>query len=400
MLKVSVITHGNDTQFWKETFENIWEGPVDISLQNDFYNIDKDTDLIIFDFTAHEGNATDLLNDISTNLVGKHFLIVSDKKDADLAIEGIRLGAIGFLVKPFKRSELISTLDRLHTSPGAHIAKRRKAKILTLLSYKGGTGVSTTCVNLAYTIANTYQKKTLIIDAAGFSNHITVLLNAIPKCTIVDICKQGKNLDEQYLANAVTTVGKNLNVIGGLIKTSDFNDINIPSLEHLIEIASEVYDFIVVDTCSHVLDEITMFFIQKATDLLLLTTFDLLAIRDNRFYISTLKELGIQENKIKPIINRQDWYIGSLEPELIQKQIKHNIFHSLPNDWHLCVESSNYGRPLLEVAPNSQLATSFKILAGKFTKLDLPEGQLEGAVKETNLTGDKKDKKKNLLGWF
>ena len=111
MLKVTVITQQNDVKFWQETFSNVWEGPVDISLQNNYQGKDN-TDLVIFDFSAWEVNALDVLNDVSPNLAGKHFLIVSDKKDADLAIEAIRLGAIGFLVKPFKRFELIQSLLR------------------------------------------------------------------------------------------------------------------------------------------------------------------------------------------------------------------------------------------------------------------------------------------------
>ena len=395
MLKIAVITQQNDLKFWQETFSNVWEGPVDISLQNNYQGKDN-ADLVIFDFSLWDVNALDVLNDISPHLAGKHFLIVSDKKDADLAIEAIRLGAIGFLVKPFKRFELIQSLDRLHSAPSAQVPTKRKSRIITLISHKGGTGVSTATANLGYTLAEIYQKKTLIIDAAGFSNHITVLLNTMPKCTLADMCKQGKNLDEEYLVNAVSTVGKNLGIIGGLIKTSEVNDVSVAGLTHLIDIASEVYDFIVIDSSTHTLDENTMFFIQKANELLLLTTFDLLAIRDNRFYIQTLKEFGISEHKIKPIINRQDWYIGSLEPDLVQKQINHNVFHSLPNDWELCVEAANYGRPISEVSPNSKLATSYKILASKFTKSDIPETETKASENAPQAEG----KKKKILNWF
>jgi len=400
MLKVLVITQQSDGQYWNESFSNVWEGPVDISLQKDLQDV-KDIDLIILDFSSWPIDAHEVLADVTPHLADKHFLIVSDHKDADLAIEAIRLGAIGFLVKPFKRSDFISSLDRLHSSPKAHLPTRKLAKVITLLSYKGGTGVSTATVNLGFALANIYSKKTLIIDAAGFSNHVTVLLNVIPKCTLADLCKQGKNLDEQYLSNAVSVASKNLNIIGGLIKTSELADLNTPSLEHIMEIASEMYDFILVDTSCHLLDEVTMFFIQKANDLLLLTTFDLLAIRDNRFYIQTLKEIGILEHRIKPVINRQDWYIGSLEPGLVQKQLNHAIFHSLPNDWELCVEAANYGRPLLEFSPNSKLATSYQILAGKISKSDMPlhETVIQEKKQQTT-TEEKSSKKKGILNWF
>ena len=399
MLKVTVITEEISSKFWSETFENIWEGPVEISLQKE-PEIKKETDLVILEFLGNSLNHADMFNAAAPGLLGKHFLIVSDKKDADLAINAIRFGAIGFLVKPFKRHEIISSLDRLHTAPQNNINLKQFAKIIAITSYKGGTGVSTAAVNLAYSLANIHDKKTLLIDAAGFSNHLTVLLNVIPKCTLSEVCKQESNLDEQYLSNAASTSGKNLHVISGLMKTSELSDLTPHGLEHLIEVAKEIYDCIVIDTSTHQLDETTMMLLQKASDILLITTFDLLAIRDNRFFITTLKEIGITEHKIKPVINRQDWYIGSLEPELIKKQINHEIFHALPNDWELCVEASNYGRPIMEVAPNSPLATSYNILASKFTKQDILMKKVKEETVPERISEDKKEKKKGILSWF
>lgn len=396
MLKVQVLTQEQkNVQFWQDTFTNVWEGPVEISFQKDF-QLGNKFDLMILDFSGLESNARNMLVDLSKKLDKQHFLVVTDKEDANLATEALQSGAMGFLVRPFRRAELLASLDKLHTAPIGQSHIQRAGKIISLLSYKGGTGVSTTTVNLAYALANIYNKKTLVIDIAGFSNHITVLLNIIPKCTLADICKQGNNLDEQYLENAVSKAGKNLAVIGGFLKTSDYNEINSNGLENLVKIASGIYDFILVDTSSHLLDELTMFFTRKAHELLVLTTFDLLAIKDNRFLINMLKELGIMEHRIKPVINRQDWYIGSLEPELAQKQINHPIFYSLPNDWQLCVESTNYGRPILEFAPNSKLATAYKILAGKIVKSDVLEIESEDKHRAVGKSG----KSKGILSWF
>lgn len=399
MLKILVLTQTSDAKFWQDTFSNVWEGPIDIVFQKDF-QVSKEFDLIVLDFTGIGPNAHNILLDVSPSLSGKHFLIVSDEKDADLAIEAIRLGAIGFLVKPFRRFELLTCLDRLHTAPKTQANITRTGRVITLTSYKGGTGVSTATVNLGYALANVYNKKTLIIDAAGFSNHVTILLNVIPKCTLGEICKQGLSLDEQYLTNAVSSLGKNLAVIGGMLKPSDLGDITTQELEHILKVAQDVYDFILIDTSSHVFDEITMFFIQKANEVILLTTFDLLSIRDNRFYIQTLKDIGILEHRIKPVINRQDWYVGSLEPELIQKQINHPVYFSLPNDWQLCIEATNYGRPILEFAPNSKLSTAYKILASKIAKTDVPEVSTEEGHKQSLPQEEKGAKKKGILNWF
>ena len=406
MLKVIVLSRLNDKDFWQERFNESYSGPVDLRLQEEFPH-GQTFDLIILDLSGTQSSAfsiqpKDVLSSLTPLLTNRKFFIATDKKDADLAIEAIKLGADGFLVKPFTKNELKISLDRLQESARQQApVQQKKARVISLLSYKGGTGVSTACVNLAHTISTLYQKKTLVIDAAGFSNHSTVLLNVVPKCTLVDICKPDTQIDEYFLESAVRMVSPTLSIIGGPLRVEDVGLLNIKSIEAMMQIALNQYDYILIDTSTHLLDELTMFFIQKADDLLLLTTFDLLAVKDNRFYIQALKEFGIEENKIKPIINRQDWFVGSLEPELIQKQINHPIYYSLPNDWELCVEASNYGRPILEFAPTSQLAMAYRLLAGKLTGLDI--GMQASTDKEEidiNQSDGKAGKKKKILNWF
>ncbi len=408
MLRVVILTRQNDKEYWQERFAESYSGPIDIKLQEEFPSTNN-FDLIILDLSSTQQQSAftiqpkDILASLSQLLVNKKFIITTDKKDVDLAIEAIKLGAIGFLVKPINKAELKATLDRLQqeTTKQSGAPQKNKAKVITMYSYKGGTGVSTACANLGYTIATLFQKKTLIIDAAGFSNHATVLLNVVPKCTLGDVSTAEGQIDEHYLANAVRQVSPTLGVIGGLLKIEDVTNVNVTQINNLVRVASNIYDYILIDTSTHALDELTMSLTQMADEIILLTTFDLLAIKDNRFYVQALKEIGIEESKIKAVINRQDWFVGSLEPELIQKQMNHPIFHALPNDWELCVEAANYGRPIIEFAPNSQLATAYRILAGKITGLDVsePTPGAEGASDE-GADKDKTGKKKGILNWF
>ena len=85
MLKIAVITQQNDLKFWQETFSNVWEGPVDISLQNNYQGKDN-ADLVIFDFSLWDVNALDVLNDISPVIYGdgnqtRDFTYVDDTVD-------------------------------------------------------------------------------------------------------------------------------------------------------------------------------------------------------------------------------------------------------------------------------------------------------------------------------
>ncbi len=394
MLKVIVIEKeeaSQDLQYWQETFNDVWEGPVEISITSNYLQI-QDADLYIIDLSRWEDSAFDALQKVSHDIAGKHCLIVSNKKDVDLALEAVKLGAIGFLVKPFKRADLIASLDRLHTvkfiSP-QETDTNKKAKIVPLISYKGGTGVTTIAVNLGYTLAKIYNKKTLIIDACAYANHVAFLLNVIPKCSLANILQEGKNIDEQYITAGSKTPIKNLNIISGFTKGTPMHidENSIGNLNHMMQIASSVYDYVLIDTSARLLDTTTMFFLQHANYVLLVTNHDLLALKDTKFYISTLTELGLRESIIKPIINKYDLSSGNLEPDLFKKQIDIPIFYDMPNVWDVCIRAINSCNPILEEAPNSKLSASFKNLAEKVISLDSP------VVVEA-------EKPKGLLGWI
>ena len=397
MLRIIILVKENNNEhqkYWEETFADVWEGPFEILVQNE-YDKASNFDLIIFDLSSNE-NANEFISDISRELLDKYFLIVSNKKDVDLALNALKLGAIGYLVKPFKRTDLISCLDRLHSARKdiEKVTSRKVGKIITLTSYKGGTGVSTACVNLAYTFSTFLNKKTLIIDASGFANHACLLLNVIPIANLTDISRQGRKLDSEYLKNAIKTINKNLGIIGGLVKTQEIYQMDITSVKHMLSLVTSLYDYVFIDTSARILDEVSLYFIRQANYLFVLTTFELMAIKDTKFYIQALEEFGILSNKIKPVINRQELYRGNLEPELIQEQINKPIFHSFPNDWELCVNAAIQGRPFMEVSPNSKLSNSYKQLAEKIVKL---EAEVE--AKDT-LSPNESTKKKSLLSWL
>ena len=396
MLKVVIVVKEatvEDQKSWEQTFADVWEGPVEITFQNT-YSKNEEADLIVIDFTKWESGTKEFLASLSSELIGKNFIIFSGEKDLELAIDAIKLGCISFLFKPLKRVDLLSTLGRLtsligkkETTTTPDVSKK-SAKIITISSYKGGTGVTTTAVNLAYALSNSFQKKTLIIDACAYANHISLLLNTVPKCNLIDLCKQGKNLDVDYFNHAVAAVDKNLGIIGGLIQKVDPTDTNFAILRHINNVASSLYDYIIVDTAARVVDETTMFFIKHADMLLVLTTLDILSIKDIKFYMQALIELGIPEDKLKPVINRADLYKGNIEIDTFQKQINKTIFYTLPNDWETCVNASVEARPVQVIAPNSKIASAYKSLAEKIINIDNEQPVVKTEVK------------KGLLSWL
>ncbi|ACH93952.1 ParA family protein [Borrelia duttonii] len=130
---------------------------------------------------------------------------------------------------------------------------KRKPKIITVASIKGGVGKSTTALFFS-NILSSRNYKVLLIDldpqASSTSFYINIIKGQnvdIKKINIYRVLK--KELD---IENAVTNVNTNIDFIASHLSLSQFNEENISLKESLLKIFLSYikyrYDFIIMDT--------------------------------------------------------------------------------------------------------------------------------------------------------
>ncbi|WP_024654476.1 ParA family protein [Borrelia hispanica] len=130
---------------------------------------------------------------------------------------------------------------------------KRKPKIITIASIKGGVGKSTTALFFS-NILSSRNYKVLLIDldpqASSTSFYVNIIKGQnvdIRKINIYRVLK--KELD---IENAVINVNKNIDFIASHLSLSQFNEENISLKESLLKIFLSYiqyrYDFIIMDT--------------------------------------------------------------------------------------------------------------------------------------------------------
>lgn len=197
--------------------------------------------------------------------------------------------------------------------------QRRKTRIITVSSGKGGVGKSNFTVNFALTLlAKGY--KVLIFDADIGMANINVLLGATPPYSLHHLLKRERTIEEVIYRDAY-----GLQFIAG---GSGFNDLVNLSEHDLNRFVAEVarvsheVDFVIFDTGAGLSKE-TLKFILSAQETIIVTTPEPTAMTDAYAVIKMVDNLGLNihfQLVVNRITDRQEGKQTANKLNLVAKQ--------------------------------------------------------------------------------
>ncbi len=296
------------------------------------------------------------------------------QKDSDTILQLIKRGIADVLVSPIDVAELADIIKKFTYGPSASSSASfhggghgptSRGKVVTITSYKGGTGVSTIAANLGFCLAEleAVRKKTLILDLANQSNHCAMLLGAQSTLTINQICKEVSRVESAYLFSSCAWASPNLAIIGTDPEIGGVQPIEFEPLKRAIDLFSECFEYIVIDLPTHTFDGRFLASIDKADQLVVVSTIDITSIRDTRLYLNMLRSLGADNSKLRLLINRYDCESGMFKTKDLEQALQNAISFYIPNDFKTITESSQAGESILELKPTSMIAEALAELA-------------------------------------
>lgn len=319
--------------------------------------------------------------------------IIHDK-DSDLILQLIKRGISDVVIAPIERDELMGIVkkysgDSLASSYSSQSSGGFKGKIVAVTSYKGGTGVSTIAANLSFALAEleATNKKVVILDLANQSNHCAMLLDAQPTFTINQICKSVNKMESAYIFSSCCFISPNLGIIGTDPGLEGVEQLDPHSLSKALDLLTESFEYVIVDLPTHTFDSRFLTVVDKADQILLITTIDITSIRDTRLYLTMLKSLGADSSKIRLLVNRYDCESGMFKTKDLEQALQNPISFYVPNDFKGCSEASQAGESIFENKPKSMLAEALAEVAIGFDSGALFIPPKASAGKRSSLPG-------------
>ncbi len=207
-----------------------------------------------------------------------------------------------------------------------------KGKILTVTSVKGGTGKTTTLLNLAGIYSN-INKKVLIIDLDLYTGAIAPTLNLEINSDIYQLVDDLTNNRFDYIENYILKYNDNIDVLAAPKDPRFASKINSKYIKVILNRAAMKYDIILIDT-NHALDEKNIITLDSSDKILYIINNDPIDLKNMKTLVSIYKNLEKDNYFIilNESLNKTQNYFTNYD---IKNIIKHNIDFIIPNSFYV-----------------------------------------------------------------
>lgn len=312
-------------------------------------------------------------------------VVLLESADMEIVRRLMRAGAEDYLVKPASPEDLLTAINSVHQTvqkqrvalgPQVGGTSETHGNVIAVYSPQGGAGKSMLSANLGVALARATGAKTnkgrvALLDLNLQFGDIDLMLNLNPENTIAGLAQKGHagfdaDLVEQYLT---THEESGLRVLVAPSTPQYAESITVYTVEQVIDALRESYQYVIIDTPAQ-LQDTTLAALDAATNIILLTTLDLLALHKTRTAMDMLRQLYTQD-KIWVVLNRANSEVGISIAD-VEATLGVSMRAQVPSDGRIVVNSINEGKPFVFSSPESVIARRINALAYEILGREAP----------------------------
>lgn len=276
--------------------------------------------------------------------------------------EAMRAGAREFIDLARFREELSEILIKIEAEGG--VASQR-GTLISLYSPNGGSGVSTTAVNLAARLAGSLPGRVALIDLKPAPSDLVLMLDVEPKYTVNHLCEAWQRLDRKMLASAMVHHSSGVHVLaqasypeeGGIPE----NTLCREAVRQLCTLTRQMYAVSIADL-NHTLDEQQIEAMRLSNLVGLIVRADVPGLRRARWALDTAASMGVARDRFRLVLNRYG-QSGQIDLAKVEEVLGIKVFQRIPEDNRTANRAVNRGVPVIELSKSSRISRSFSSFA-------------------------------------
>jgi len=317
-------------------------------------------DICIVDFDRDRRRAALAAESIHSAGPETAVFAVSSDAQPDLIIQAMRSGCSEYLLKPMGREQLLNAVARV----GGRRKERLqpfKAQVLAFMGAKGGCGVTSVVTQLSAMLANSFSKKTLIVDLhPDFGDAALYLGLTKYRYHFFELVENNDRLDAELLQSFLARHSSGLDLIPAPEGNDTPRRILPGAVAQTFDFLRMRYDFILVDMAPGLSDE-NLEMIRHCDHLHVVTVAEVSALRNVVRHLDYLTRKEIPRERFRVVLNRHQKRSLISDSE-IEKTIGQKIFWKVPNQYAHVVKAINGGDPVAQL-PSSDVTKNLRDLA-------------------------------------
>ena len=315
-------------------------------------------DLVIVDISENIEFSLDIVSKLAKQSIP--VAVMSVNTGSSVIIKALRKGAIEFLSKPVLKGELKSLVTKF--SDTSQDSKDEACKVITLYSGKGGSGKTTVATNLALELSKQTGKRTALVDMNFCLGEVSSFLSLKNSFSLSNTLENIEKINSECIVDMFEKYSDTeLYLLTESANGEMFSSVAFSKLIKFFKVLKDAFAYVVVDVPT-IADDKIMKILQLSDYVLYVTGINLNAIKNAKCCIELLKEKGLDESKLRVLLNR---FIENdeLSDSEIEAELGLGIYKKIPNNYFTVMAAINKGIPVSEANINSNVAESFRELA-------------------------------------
>jgi pilus assembly protein CpaE len=246
--------------------------------------------------------------------------------------------------------------------------ERYTGRVITIASPKGGVGKTTVSTNLAIGLTAAAPQSTVLVDLDVQFGDCASALGLVPEYTLPDAVRGPASEDTMVLKTFLTQHPSGLYAVCGAESPAAGDTVTGEDVTRLLASLAREFRYVVVDTAPG-LSEQTLAALDRATDVVMLTSMDVPGVRGLRKELDVLRELCMIPAGRHVVMNFADPK-GGLSVRDVETTIGAGVDVVLPRS-KAVPASTNQGVPIIQSSRRDPMAKELRRLVSRFAATPL-----------------------------
>lgn len=318
-------------------------------------------DLVLMELPPQATSAMELVKQIRTEFPDTGIILSASNASPDLILSSIRAGAQEFVARPIDEAELDKAIDHLKRISNGHgNASKRRGRVITVATPKGGTGATSFTANLGIGLNERSHGKIVLVDMSFTFGDLGVMFDSAPRYSLADALVD-EAVEESKLRSILVSHESGIHLLNVCSSPEISEEITRQHVVEAMGMLCTMFDYVLVDI-GRQLDDRTVEVLEMSESIMLICELDIPTVRNAVCFSALMDKLKIGRDKTQLVINRYHKK-SRLSFDDVETLVGRKVYWSIPNDFAPMSVGIDRGVPAVQDAPKSKVAKSYLDLA-------------------------------------